>query len=76
MRIDLRTLSSVSGRNQSTITFNNKILEESGFTPGEYINAIFEKGKIVLVREKDIEKYILEKEKIENLLKDTKSVDI
>lgn len=75
MKIDLRTLSKVTGRNQSTITFNNKILEESGFIPGEYVNAIFDKGRIVLVREQDIEKYIIEKERIDKLLKDLNNVE-
>ena len=61
MKTDGRTLSPVKGRNQSVITFNNKILRESGFKPGDYVTAIFEKGKIILV--KDIEEYILEKNK-------------
>lgn len=38
------------------------ILRESGFKPGDYVTAIFENGKIILVR--DIEEYILEKNKI------------
>ncbi len=62
MKTDIRTLSSVKGRNQSIITFNNKILSESGFKPGDCITAIFENGKITLVR--DIEEYILEKNKV------------
>ncbi len=62
MKTDIRTLSPVKGRNQSVITFNNKILIESGFKPGDVVTAIFEDGKIILVR--DIEEYILEKNKI------------
>lgn len=61
-KADYKTLSPVKGRNQSIITFSNKILSESGFKPGESVTAIFENGKIILVR--DIEEYILEKNKI------------
>lgn len=51
MKIDRNKLSPVKDRNTTIMTFNNQLLRDAGFEPGEYVNIMYDKDKITIVKE-------------------------
>lgn len=49
--IDKKKLSIISGRGQVSITVSRQALIDAGFTPGEEVNVVFGKKKIVIVND-------------------------
>jgi hypothetical protein len=49
--IDKKKLSKISGRGQVTITLSEQALIDAGFVPGEEVNIVFGKKKIVITND-------------------------
>lgn len=49
--IDKKRLSNISTRGQVTITVSRQAVIDAGFTPGEEVNVVFGKKKIVIVND-------------------------
>lgn len=49
--IDKKRLSNITTRGQVTITVNRQAVIDAGFTPGEEVNIVFGKKKIVIVND-------------------------
>lgn len=51
MSVDRVKLSKVKGRNQIVITFHKDLLKGSDFKEDEYVTMVFDKDKIMIVKE-------------------------
>lgn len=55
MKIDIKRITRPNSRNQIFIGLDPKLLEGTVFEPGSHVNVIYEKDKIMIVKEvKDI----------------------
>lgn len=51
MKVDKKRISNPNIRGQIQITLDAEGLKESGIDPGSYVNAIYEPGKVTIVKE-------------------------
>lgn len=58
MGVDRVKLSKVKGRNQIVITFHKDLLKGSGFKEDEYVMIVFDKDKIMILKEDQVKDQI------------------
>lgn len=51
MIVDIKRITNANSRNQIFIGLNPELLKETVFKPGSHVNIIYEKDRIIIVKE-------------------------